>query len=257
MRHLLLVLALLAACATSTRTGLTGELKFGKTAEEDYRNGQEEQRGRNWPEATRFYEHLRTKYPFSKFAPLAELRLADVLFEQDRFPEAADAYAQFVKLHPTHEEVDYAAFRIGLSRWRDGPSDFLLFPPTHEKDLAQARDAVKALDEFAAKYPESKHRPEAEKILGQARARLAEHEWYVAEFYAKRGHWPAVASRLETLVRQYPGSPREAQALLQLAEAYVKLDERYRAQQTLQQLIVKHPQDPRRGQAEKLLASLR
>jgi outer membrane protein assembly factor BamD len=46
-------------------------------------------------------------------------------------------------------------------------------------------------------------------------------------------------------------------ALLQLADAYTHLDDKFRARQALQQVIVKHPDDPRRAQAEKLLAQLR
>ena len=87
--------------------------------------------------------------------------------------------------------------------------------------------------------------------------RLADHEWYAAEFYEKRGHLAGAAGRLETLVRDYPGSPRAPEALLRLAGIYLKQDERYRAQQALQQFIVKHPDDPRRPEAEKQLASLR
>ena len=79
----------------------------------------------------------------------------------------------------------------------------------------------------------------------------------MAEFYAKRGHWPAVAQRLETLLKKYPGSGREVDSLMKLAEAYQKLDDSYRAQQALQQLIVKHPESPRRAEAERLLAKLR
>jgi outer membrane protein assembly factor BamD len=256
MRRLFLALLLLAACATQ-HSSLSGDLKYGKTAEDDYKSGVDELKDKNYPEATRFFEHVKTKYPFSRFAALSELRLADVKFEQDRFVEAVDAYQQFLKLHPTHEDADLAAFRIGLAHWKDGPSSFVLFPPSYEKDLAQVRDAAKSFQDFLKQYPSSKYRPEAEKDLAAARKLLADHEWYVAEFYASRGHWAGVAARLESLVKEYPGSGRDADALLQLAQAYVKLDERYRAQQALQQLLVKHPQDPRRPQAEKLLASLR
>ena len=246
-----LVLAL-AACAHG---GV--DSKFAKTAEEDYKAGVEALRVHSYPEASRLFEHVRTKYPFSQYAALSELRLADVKYDQDHNIEAADAYQQFVKLHPNHEQADYAAYRAGLSYWREGPSDFILFPPAFEKDQAQVRDAAKALAAFVQKYPNSKHRPEAEKVLGAARTRLADHEWYAAEFYAKRGHWSGAAGRLETIVKEYPGSPREPAALYQLAETYLRLEEKFRAQQALQQLIAKHPQDPRRPQAEKLLASLR
>ena len=246
------ILLLAAACAT-----VGGELQYGKSAEDGYRVGEEELRKHNFPDATRAFEHVKNKYPFSKFAALSELRLADVKFDQDHFVEAAEAYRAFVKLHPTNDQVDYAAFRAGLSHWKQAPSGFFLFPPMEEKDLSDVREAAKATDEFVKKYPDSKYRAEAEKIAARARDLLADHEWYAAQFYAKRDRWAGAAGRLEALVKEYPGSAREPAALLQLAEAYVKLDERFRAQQTLQQFIVKHPQDPRRDQAEKLLASLR
>ena len=254
--HATLLAALLISCASSSAS-LTGNVKYGKTAEEDYRSGEDELKSKNYIEATKLFENVKNKYPFSKYAPLSELRVADVKFEQERFIESAEAYQQFVKLHPAHDQADYAAFRVGLSHWKDGPSDFVLFPPSFEKDQVQVREAAKVLNDFVKKYPNSKYKAEAEKLLAKARSRLAEHEWYVAEFYAKRERWAGVAARLEGLVRDYPGSSRESAALFKLAEAYVKLDERYRAQQALQQLIVKHPQDPRRPEAEKLLASLR
>src|SRR5512138_3801011 len=133
--HATAAAALLLACASS-HVSLTGDVKYGKTAEEDYKAGEEELKSKNYVEATKFFEHVKNKYPFSKYAALSELRVADAKFEQDHFIEAADAYRQFVKLHPAHEQADYAAFRVGLSHWKDGPSDFVLFPPSFEKDQA-------------------------------------------------------------------------------------------------------------------------
>lgn len=232
-------------------------MKYGKTAEDDYRAGEEELKSRSYPEATKFFEHVRNKYPFSRFAALADLRLADVKYEQNLFLEAAESYQQFVQLHPNHEQVDYAAFRVALSHWRDAPTDFFLAPKSYEKDQAQPREAVKAIEDFLKKFPQSKYRPDAEKILAEGRVRLADHEWYVAQFYAKRSHWAGAAGRYEALVKQYPDSPRVAEALFELAHACLKLDDRYRARQALQQLIVKHPDAARRSDAEKLLASIR
>jgi outer membrane protein assembly factor BamD len=258
MRTRLLLLALLPLLAcTSKHVTLTGELKYGKTAEEDYQAGVDELEHSNWVEAQKFLEHVRAKYPFSKYAALAELRLADAKFKQDRFVEAADAYQRFVQLHPTHEEVDYAAFREALSQFRDAPVDFALFPPAYEKDQRSLGQAVAKLKAFVKERPDSKLRPEAQELLGKAQGRLAAHEWYVAEFYWKRERWAGAAGRLEGLVRDYPGSPNEPEALWRLAQACVKLEETHRARTALQKLITRHPQDPRRPQAEALLASLR
>lgn len=259
LRSSLLALAAasaLAACGSS-RVSLSGEVKYGKSAEEDYKAGLAEMKSSSWAEATKFFDHCRTKYPFSKYAALAELRLADVKFEQERFVEASESYATFARMHPTHEEADYAAFREALSLLKDAPTDFFAFPPAYERELKSAREGVARMESFAAKWPQSKHRPEALKLLEKARGQLVEHEWYVAQFYAQRRRWAGAAGRCETIIGKYPGSRREVEALLALADAYAHLEDRFKARQALQQLIVKHPGDPRRAQAEKLLAQLR
>jgi outer membrane protein assembly factor BamD len=259
MRRLAATLALLPllACGGSSRVSITGEMRYGTTAEENLQAGIEEAKAEHWEEANKLFEYVKTKFPFSKQAALADLKLADVKFEQELFTEAAAAYQTFGQLHPSHEQADYARFRVGLSHFRDAPSDFALFPPPHEKDQRVVRDAVKALEEFIAAWPKSAYVPEAEKALAQARAMLAEHEWYAAEFYASRQKWAGAAARLEGLLKQYPGSPREVEAMFALAAAYEKVGERFRAQQTLQKLVALHPDDPRRPEAERLLAGLR
>ena len=247
---------LLSGCA-SRHTTFTGQLKYGRTAEENYQNGVDELKDGNDMEAVRFFEHVRLKFPFSKFATLAELRLADAKFDQERYLEAAEAYAQFSQLHPTHEEVDYAEFRAGLSHLLQAPGDFVLFPPAHEKDQREVQKAAELLENFVGTRTKSKYHAEAVKRLAEARGRLAAHEWYVAEFYWKRERWAGAAQRYEALVQKYPGSAREPEALFRLAESALRLEEKTRARTALQQLIVKHPQDPLRPEAEKLLASLR
>jgi len=250
-----LLLATLAAC--SPRVSISGEVKYGKSAEANYQAGQEEAKSESWAEATKFFEHTRTKYPFSKFAALAELRLADVKLAQERFVEASEAYGAFVRLHPNHEQVDYAGFREGLALVKDGPSDFFAFPPAHERELKSVKEGVTKLEAFLAKYPDSKFRPEAQKERDRARGQLVEHEWYVAGFYAQRNRWAGAAGRYQYLVQTYPGSAREVEALLALSDAWSRLDDKFRARQALQQIVAKHPEHPRRPEAERRLAELR
>ena len=255
-RLLALLLLPLVACASS-RVSLSGELRYGKTAEENYQYGLEELEKSNWVEGQKFLEHVRAKYPFSKYAALAELRIADAKFKQDKFQEAAEAYQAFATLHPTHDEVDYAEFRAAVSYEREAPSDFLLFPPAFEKDQRQLRTAVEKLKAFLKERPDSKHAAEAAEVLARAQGRLAAHEWYVADFYLKRGHWAGAAGRLEVLLKEHPGSSQEPEALLRLAQAYAGMEETFRAQQALQRFLARFPDHPRHREAEALLAGLR
>jgi outer membrane protein assembly factor BamD len=257
MRRLLAASLLLALTACSKHLTLGGEAKLLPTAEDNFKAGEELLKEGSYPEATKFFEYVKTKFPFSKYAALSELRLADVKFSDGKFAEAADAYSQFVQLHPAHEDLDYAEYRVGESYLKDAPSDFVFFPPAYEKDLRQVRKASDALKKFLDKYPTSKRAPDAKKLLEQAQTRLSSYEWYVAEFYFKRERWAGAAGRYESLVEKYPGSRHEVDALFKLAQSAVALKEPYRARTALQKLIVQHPNDPRRPEAEKLLASLR
>lgn len=242
----------LAACAKKAPA-----VKYDSQAEEDYVKGVAELDDHDFPEAQKQLERVRTKYPYSKFGTLAELRLADLKFAQGKFIEAADAYSAFVKIHPSSPEIDYAAYRAALSRWNDAPTEFFLFPPVHERDLAQVSKAADGLAVFVEKFPDSKYAPDAREKLAKARDTMAERDWYAFEFYKSREKWQGAAFRLEKLLKDYPGSTREPEALWQLSDLYVKLSERFKAQKTLQQLIVKYPASPQRPNAEKRLAELR
>jgi outer membrane protein assembly factor BamD len=250
-------LLLLALAACSKHVTFSGEAKLRPTAEENYQAGQELLKDGSYPEAQKFFEYVRTKFPFSKYAALADLRIADAKFAQGHHVEAAEAYNQFVQLHPSHEEVDYAEFRVGESYFKDAPSDFTLFPPSFEKDLRQVTKASEALHKFVERHPSSKYLDPAKQLIAQADGRLAAHEWYVGEYYFKHRRWAGAAGRYEGLAARYPSSKHAPEALLKAARSYAEVGEKFRARTALQKLIVEHPQDPRRGEAEKLLAALR
>lgn len=246
-----LVLAL-SACAKKAPG-----VKYESQAEQEYVAGVDALDSRDFPDAQKILERVRTKYPYSKYGALAELRLADLRYEQGKFIEAADAYQTFVKIHPSSPQVDYAAYRAAMSRWADAPTEFFLFPPVYERDLAQISKAADGLASFVEKFPNSKYAPDAREKLRKARDILASRDWYAFEFYKKREKWQGAAFRLEKLMKDYPDTTREPEALFQLADMYVKLSERFKAQKALQTIIVKYPASAQRGDAEKLLADLR
>ena len=51
----------------------------------------------------------------------------------------------------------------------------------------------------------------------------------------------AAAGRLRTLLRSYPGSSREEEALLLLGDTYLELDDRPRARRAFQELVQRFP----------------
>jgi outer membrane protein assembly factor BamD len=244
-----------AGCAVLSSGGQGGDPDFSAQADENIRRGSEAMERKDFLQAERYFEHVRTRFPYLEAANEAELKLADLDFEQEKYAEAREKYQSFIKLHPTHARVDYAAYRSALSHYQDIPSDFFLLPPSTEKDQTEVQSALRTLNEFARQYPESKYLPEAKEKIEVTRRRLAEHELYVAAFYARRERWKAVVQRLEGLLKNYPGTAIEEEALFDLHEAYTKLNDADNARQTLQRVIERLPGTPAAERARRMLGS--
>lgn len=256
-----LVLALAAGCAHKEQVDITAPItgESGTNAEKGYRRGLQEKRDSNFIEATRYLEWVRNNFPYSQYASLSELALADMSFERDDFPTAAAAYQDFVKGHPSHPKADYAAFRVGLS-WFDGrPDEWFLVPPGHEKDQTSVRQALDSLQKFTLQYPKSEMIPEARRLMDECRSRLAAHERYVAGFYMRREQWKGAAGRFLTLADQFgdldQGRVRD-EGLWGASEAFAKLDAVEEEASALSRFMEETQDQARKAKAKERLAAL-
>jgi outer membrane protein assembly factor BamD len=233
-----------SACATSEEA--TKPITYSLTAKQNYDKGVAELKDENYPEAQKYFTFVKQKYPFSKYAVLAELALADSQFERGNYTEAIDAYKAFARLHPTHEKVEdgFIAFRIGECYFKDMPDDIFILPPSYEKDQSAVTDALRELNDFAKKFPDSKYLKKAEELRRQVQQRLVDHEVYVARFYLRGDHPKAAAMRLETALRRYPGSGRDAELLFALGETYLKMNDALRAKETFKRVVDEFPAAP-------------
>jgi len=239
-----------AGCKT-----ITTEVDFASDAKTNLARGNEALKNHSYAEAEKYFDYVRTKYPFIDASKEAELRLADVDFEREQFTEARDRYTNFAKLHPTHPKADYAAFRAAVCHYKQMPGDFFLIPPSYEKEQVAIRNTLTSMEEFVKNYPLSSYVPEAKKIINEVARRLAQHEMYVADFYQKRGRWAAVVGRLENVVNKYPGVGYDERALFRLHEAYLKVNNPERAQEVLKKIIERFPGTEAAERAKKMLGS--
>jgi outer membrane protein assembly factor BamD len=258
-----LLLASLCACAGGKDAGVditkpvTGA--EASNAAKAYEKGMQEKKDQNPMEATRFFEYVRNNFPYSQFAALAQLAVADIAFERDDWAQAANQYQEFVKGHPSHPKADYAAFRVGLAYFNDRPSQVFFLPPVHEKDLSPVRQALEALNRFVTGFPQSEYVPKARALIADSRELLASHERYVAEFYWKREQWRGAAGRYMALADTFGdlhGGKVHGESLWRAAEAYGNAKDLGDQRKVLQRLVQEAPQDPRRAEAEAMLKKI-
>jgi outer membrane protein assembly factor BamD len=256
MKKIALLVALLALSNCKTLTG-SGEEEpsYASDAAKNMKLGEQALAGKNYEQAEKYFEHVRSKYPFLEVSKEAELRLADEAFDRDLYSLARDRYQAFAKLHPTHPKAEYAAYRALLTHVKEIPSDYFFMPPSFEKDQVSVVASLKGANEFIRQYPQSTYVPEVKKIVEDMRRRLAAHEFYVAAFYAKRHQWKAVVLRLNVVERDFPGLGLDEKALFGLYDAYTHLNQKAEAKATLQQVIGRLPGTAAARKAQKLLGS--
>jgi outer membrane protein assembly factor BamD len=256
-----LSLPLLACAGGRDSIDITKPVKgdAATNAEKAYARGMEERHSASYLEATRYFEFVRNNFPYSQYAALSELALADMAFERDDFIGAAAAYGEFVKSHPSHAKADYAAYRVGLSHYTDRPSDLFLLPPPSEKDQGPVRLALESFERFVRGYPKSELLNEAKSRIGECRKELASHEQFVAEFYWKKSAWKGSAGRFLLLADQFgdlENGQVKSEALWRAGQAMERAGLPEQERSILERLVAESPGSEHRARAIARLTAL-
>src|SRR5688572_21697613 len=254
----LTIIVLLAASVAGCGGAQSASVDYSVSAQRNYEKGQTELDRKDWVAASKYFAFIKSRFPYSKYAVLAELRLADAEFGAEQYLEAIDSYRLFIKFHPTHEMVvnGYSNFRIGEAFFKQLPGDFWIVPPSYEKDQSPTEDAEEELRRFLDKFPDSPYRKRAQEVLGKVGKKLAEHEWYVAKYYWNKDKPMGTVLRLRRLLDRYRGVGFDVEALWLLGRAYQKVSMPDRARATFTELIEKHPSSRRAGEAKSALAQI-
>ncbi len=242
---------------------------YRKTAQYRYEVGEDAFESGNYLEAVTHYSRVKTKFPYSKFAALAELRIGDAYFEQDKFVEAIDVYQTFVRRRPKHPKLAYAYWRIAEGYFEQMPADFFLFPPSFERDRIYTKDALAAYVQYLSRFPDGQYAKNAGAKRKFCRTKLGDYELYVARFYLKNERPMSAMGRLETVherFRDIPGHWEEGS--LELLNVYRLLsqpdssgeirllDAMERARGVAQTLIDNKPGSKAASQATRYMAAL-
>lgn len=251
--------ALWAACLVAVGCGASQpaeNLTYGESAEAAYQSAMSDFRDGDCIDAVPAFRKVRREYPYSRFAALSELRIADCKLEQGDYAESIQAYRQFVRNRPSHQMVPYARYKVAEAHFRQIPDEWLLSPPAHERDQGPTREALRQLRRFILDFPDDERVADARGMADRALSLLARHELYVAEFYLDRGEPLAAIGRLRTLLTAYEGSGMEPRALILLGRTYLELRDRHQARQTFELLLERHPRSGHAAQARSYLDEL-
>jgi outer membrane protein assembly factor BamD len=194
------------------------------TAEDLYLKGVEILEGRrifvgvkyvNYQAAIDAFQEVIDNYPYSEYAVMAELAIADAYFDDSRYEEALSYYQDFPELHPSHERVPYTLLRSAQCHYERVRSP--------NRDQRPTRESLKHLDKLMSVYPYSPEAERAEVIWRELRTRLGRSVMLIADFYMDREEYQSAADRFRDVLNEFPGLGLDAEALYKLGVCYTNM----------------------------------
>ncbi len=215
---LVLTASLLAGC--SAFDGMFSAFRFGE--DEDPKSlppetlivqGMDAYDVGDYSTAIKSFKAILDEHPFSAQAMLAELKTADAHYYNKQYPEAKIQYKAFEERHPTNEAMPYVLFQIGMC-------DFMRSDRI-DRDSSGVQDAIKSFNRLIQAYPQSPYSKEARVRLQEAKEFIANHEYFVADFYVRMEKYAEAQHRLKYILAMHPESSvaPQAKALLDKLES--------------------------------------
>jgi outer membrane protein assembly factor BamD len=169
----------------------------------------------NYEAATEAFQKLKDRYPYSKYAIGAELKMADSLYQRKEFIQAYEAYDEFERLHPKNSDIPYVIYQKGMCHFRQ--------VTTIDRDQSQALKAKEEFERLIRRFPRDDYANIARKNLRRCLVYLAEYELYVGHFYYKKGKYRAALERYSYIIENYPDLGQYHEALEYISKCKGKL----------------------------------
>lgn len=237
------------ACAKAPATLPPG------TAEADrflYERGQQAVTDEKWVDAREYFRNLVDNYPQSPFRPDAKLALGDTYLSQggtENLLLAANEFREFQTFYPTHPRADYAQLQLARSYTAQ-----MLAP---ERDQSATRDAVKEIEIFLQRYPNSTLMPEARALEREARDRLSQAGYRIGFFYYRARWYPGAIDRFREVLTNDPGFSGRDAVYFHLAESLYRTDKKAEALPYYERLLREFEQSEYLTEAQQRVAELK
>jgi outer membrane protein assembly factor BamD len=222
LRHIpticLVVLLVTTGCSTIKNqwNKIFGTEDIG-TAQELAWEGMDAYEDGKYQKAIEKFQQLKDNYPFSKYAILAELKIADAHYQREEYEDAVFAYENFEQLHPRNEAIPYVIYQIGRCYYDQ--------IDTPDRDQTSAQKALETFQRLVKQFPRNQYSTRAAEHIKTAQKSLAGHAYIVGIFYYKSKHYKAALNRFMSIISDYPDVWYHQKALEYIAKCEASIAE--------------------------------
>lgn len=217
-----------------TLSGCNGIEKVLKSNDFDkkYEVAMECYNNNSYSKAIQLFENLIMYYRGRENAENILWYYSQSLMKEEDYYTAAYQFKRFAKQYPYSDRAEEAQFLSAYCKYREAPDYYL--------DQTQTREAVTEFEQFAERYPQSKHLLEVNAYLDEMRAKLMQKDYEIAYGYYHIEAYHAAYVSLQSFLNLYPESQYREEAsfyLLRSGYEYAINSTAEKQHERLQQVI--------------------
>ena len=167
--------------------------------------------------ASENFQNIKDRYPYSKYAITAELKMADALFKTEEYEEAYEAYDEFERLHPKNKDIPYVIYQKGMCHF--------LRVTTVDRDQTHTLKAKEDFERLIRRFPRDDYAGRARKKIRRCLIYLAEYELYIGHYYYNLGKYKTAISRYSHIIQNYPDMGQYHEAIEYIRKCKEKISE--------------------------------
>lgn len=242
---LLFLAVFIVSCSGKTAVKPTSE---GFNAERSFARANKLLEDKDYKEARKVLTEIKNRGLSKKFAPLAELKIADSYVKEDEPELAAAEYKKFIEMFPDHRLASYAQYQIAMIYFNqiEGP----------ERGYSGAAQALAEFEKLKRDYPRNPYRDIVNLRIQKCKDTIADYEFLVGKFYMDKDSYNAAIGRFAGLIAKYPNYKNMDTVLLDLGISYKEKGRNDKAAEYFRRLLDRYPNSPLARRAKKQLASV-
>ena len=175
--------------------------------------------------ARRYLEALDSRYPFGDLSAQVQLDLIYVYYKERQSDLASAQIARFIRLSPTHPNIDYVYYMKGLTEIQkrsDLIQDYFGLDRS-QKDPTNYYNAFNTFRDLVQSYPNSVYTADALKRMIYIKDELAKRELAIAQYYSDRAAYVSCINHTKNILYSFRDTKSLQPAMELMIRSYDRL----------------------------------
>lgn len=191
---------------------------------------------------------IRSRDASLKYAPLAQLRIAETYLKAKEPDKAVEEYRYFLDVYPNNKYASFAQYQVAVTFFDqiEGP----------ERGYGAAKKALEEFLKLKKNYPRNPYREVVELKIQRCIDIIADYEFMVGKFYYKKKAYKGALKRFQAILMNLPEYDNKHDVFYYLALSYEGLGDKEKARRYFKIVAEKHSDGDVAEKAEKKLGKL-